>query len=136
MLNVCKMRPYSDDIRTRVVTAYFNGEGTQGDIAQRFNVSIGFVQKLLKRYRGTGTISAKHMGGSSPKVDSENAEFIMKVLDENPAASLSDLCCRLATERNIKVSRSTMCRTLRKCKRRRLAHSRISATDSSLITTL
>ena len=129
------MRAYSNDMRTRVVAAYLNGEGTQGEIARRFAVSVCFVQKLLKRYQNTGDLSPKKIGGSSPKVDVDNVHFIMKMVDENPAASLADLCCRLATERDIKVSRSTMCRTLRKCKRRGLAHSRISATDSSMITT-
>ena len=113
------MRAYSDDIRTRVVAAYFNAEGTQAEIAHRFNVSVGFVQKLLKRYQKTGNVSPKKTGGSSPKVDSAEVQFIMEALDENPSASLSDLCKKLAAERSKNVSRSTMWRTIRKCKRRR-----------------
>src|SRR5215813_5645790 len=110
------MRPYSDDIRTRVVAAYCNAEGTQSEIAHRFNVSVGFVQKLLKHYQKNGNVSAKKTGGSCPKVDADEVQFIMKALEENPSASLADLCGRLATERSKQVSRSTMWRTLRKGK--------------------
>jgi hypothetical protein len=46
---------YSTELRERVVRAYQAGEGTQEQIAQRFQVSSSFVQRLLRGYRQSRT---------------------------------------------------------------------------------
>ena len=43
------MRPYSLDLRQRIIDAYSNDEGTVLEIAQRFKVSISSVRRLIKR---------------------------------------------------------------------------------------
>ena len=48
--------PYSIDLRQRVINAYEAKEGSQRQIAERFQVSHSFVKKLIYRYRQTGTI--------------------------------------------------------------------------------
>ncbi|MDJ0553927.1 MAG: helix-turn-helix domain-containing protein [Microcoleaceae cyanobacterium MO_207.B10] len=57
-------RPYSRDLRIRVIRAYQNQEGSQRQIAQRFQVSLTFVRNLLRHYRTTGTVNPKHHSGS------------------------------------------------------------------------
>lgn len=39
-------RPYSLDLRIRVIRAYQNQEGSQRQIAQRFQVSLTFVRNF------------------------------------------------------------------------------------------
>ena len=48
------MRPYSYDIRIRVLHAYQHAEQSQRQIARRFNVSLSFVRDLIRRYRDAG----------------------------------------------------------------------------------
>lgn len=55
---------YSVDLRERVVGAYRGGEGTQQEIAQRFQVSPSFVQRLLRRQREGRPLEAKQRGGN------------------------------------------------------------------------
>lgn len=42
------MRPYSCDLRQKIVSLYNQGEGSIRQLAHRFAVSPDFVQRLLK----------------------------------------------------------------------------------------
>jgi len=109
------VRPYSYDIRIRVVQACRNGEGSQRQIARRYNVSLTFVQDLLKRYRETGNIiPRRYTGGHHSKIDDVSLQLILTLVDHDPLLPLSRLCERLAHERQLRISRATMWRTLRK----------------------
>lgn len=109
------MRPYSEDIRVRVVQSYENGEGSQRELARRYNVSLSFVQGLLKRYRQTGNIvPRKYSHRVESKVDENSLQMILDMVERDPRLPLSQLCERLAQERHIQISRATMWRTLRK----------------------
>ena len=61
------MRPYSMDLRERVVAAVDEGEGSQREIARLFRVSVSFVSRLLQRRRQKDTLAPKpHGGGPTP----------------------------------------------------------------------
>ena len=47
-------RPFSDDLRRRILQAYEQGEGTQAQLAQRFRVSLDYVRKIHRQWRHTG----------------------------------------------------------------------------------
>ncbi len=86
------MRPYSDDLRERVLAAVENGEGSQRDIAETFGVSVSFVSRLLKRYREAGTLAPKpHGGGPRPVFGPENQQRLYELINEQPDATLSQL---------------------------------------------
>jgi transposase len=53
------MRPYSRDLRLRVVQAYENREGSMRQLAVRFRLSLSCVRDLLTRYRATGGVAPK-----------------------------------------------------------------------------
>lgn len=109
------MKPYSEDIRVRVIQSYENGEGSQRQLAQRYNVSLSFVHELLKRYRQTGNIvPRKYIKKVDTKVDDNSLQLILNLVDNDPQLPLSRLCERLAQERQLHISRATMWRTLRK----------------------
>ena len=57
------MRPYSNDLRLRVVQAYENQEGSMRQLAARFRLSLSCGRDLLTRYRTTGSVAPKPHGG-------------------------------------------------------------------------
>jgi len=109
------VRPYSYDIRIRVLQAYQHTEQSQRQIARRFNVSLSFVRDLIRRYRETGSIAPrKYPGRPNLKIDKDSLELILSLGASDPLLPLSTLCERLAHERQLRVSRTTMWRTLQK----------------------
>jgi transposase len=109
------VRPYSYDIRIRVLHAYQHAEQSQRQIARRFNVSLSFVRDLIRRYRETGSIAPrKYPGRPKLKIDKDSLELILALAADDPLLPLSTLCERLAQERQLRISRTTMWRTLRK----------------------
>jgi transposase len=86
------MRPYSTDLRERVVRACEAGEGTQAEVAERFGVSRRFVQTLVRRWREDGTLEPRPHGGGQPaKVSPEQEQQIRQVLQERPDATLAEI---------------------------------------------
>jgi transposase len=67
------MKPYSIDLRQKIVDAYSNQEGSYRELAQRFSVSFSFVKRLLKRYKDTGKIEPKLMlADNTPSLNRNN----------------------------------------------------------------
>lgn len=86
------MRPYSMDLRERVVSACDRGEGTREEIARRFEVGVAWVYRLLKRRRETGSIEPKpHGGGQRPAFDTAADERLRQAVAERPDATLKEL---------------------------------------------
>jgi transposase len=61
--------PDSIDLRQRVINAYKAKEGSQRQIAKRFQVSESFLKRLIRRYQETGSVKPRPHGGGaiSPK---------------------------------------------------------------------
>jgi len=117
------MKAYSIDFRAKVLEAYQRGEGSQRDIAARFNVSLTFVRDLMKLFRETGSIQprAAHLSiHRSSKVDQEIIDFTDRLRSVQPSLSLAQLCEKLAHERNVRISRATLWRAL--ARNRQLDH--------------
>src|SRR3954451_5080352 len=49
---------YSNDLRRKLVEAWLTGESTQVELADLFHVSLGWVEKVLRRGRTTGDTGA------------------------------------------------------------------------------
>ena len=58
-------RPYSNDLRERVVRAHLDGEPIRS-VAARFGVSVSSVPKWVARYRATGSVAPGQVGGHRP----------------------------------------------------------------------
>ena len=108
------MKPYSQDLRVRVVAAYDNHEGTQRELARRFHVSPSFVQGVLRHYRKTGSLEPKPHGGGYPRaIDEHGLEIVARLVREHPTATLSRLCEEFAALARYRPSRATMWRAVR-----------------------
>src|SRR5258705_11041670 len=69
------MKPYSMDLRGRVVAACDEGVDAREEIAERFSVSVSWIRDLLRRRRETGSIAPRPRGGGPPPaLDAPGAE--------------------------------------------------------------
>jgi len=62
------MKPYSIAQLDRIVKIYEQGDTSIIKVAARFDVSKGFLQKILKQKQTTGHVQPKQQGGSLPNV--------------------------------------------------------------------
>ena len=60
-------KPYSIDLRERVVAAVVSGELSCNRAAKRFGVGISTAINWVKRLRETGSVAAGKMGGHKPR---------------------------------------------------------------------
>lgn len=107
------MKPYSTDLRERIVRAYEDGEGTQRELAERFDVSLRCVQMLLHRWREDSTVEPKPHGGGQPaKISPPQEDHLRKALQEQPDATLEELRQHMREHCGIEVSVMSVHRTL------------------------
>jgi len=106
------VRPYSNDLRERVVGAVAGGESCRA-VAVRFGVAVSSVVKWSQRYRRTGSVAPDKMGGYRRRVLEPHREFIAGRLRQEPHLTLHRLKDELA-ERGIEVSHNTVWLYLRR----------------------
>lgn len=93
------MRPYSEDLRQRVLDAVEHRDGSLRQLATRFRVSLSFIQRLLRHRRRTGSLRPKpHGGGRRPALDQSGLDQLRLLVAEQPDATLVELRHRLGVE--------------------------------------
>lgn len=103
------MKPYSQDLRERVVRACDERRGTRQHLADLFGVSTAWIRRLLQRRRLTGSLAAKpHAGGPPVKMTPQRCERLVLLVTEQPDATLAQLRDRL----DAAVHLSTVARAL------------------------
>ena len=125
------MPPYSTDLRHKIVRAYERGLGSQRAVAALFEVSLSFVEKLLRRHRTTGQVAPKpHAGGQKPRLEATAQTRIQQWVQEQPDVALDELCTRVAEATGVRVSVPTMCRVLQRLglPRKKSLSTRVSGT--------
>lgn len=60
-------KPYSNDLRARVVAAVESGGMSRHQAAAHFGVAASTAIKWLQRFRRTGSVAPGQMGGHKPK---------------------------------------------------------------------
>lgn len=105
------MRPYSIDIRQRIVAAVEAGEHTLATLAELFCVHLSTIVRLLQRFRKTGSVLPKpHAGGPHPKLDAQAIARLVELVRQQPDATLAELRDRLGVDCSI----VTIFRTLKR----------------------
>ena len=114
------MKPYSDDLRLRVIETIQVNELSQAEIAEQFSVGISFVEKLWHRFRTTGEYQAKRSFVRGPARLLKNEELLIRQLVKNqPDATLDELCQAVSeTSGKPPVTTATMCVELQRLKLR------------------
>ena len=105
------MKPYSEDLRLRVIAAIQANEISQAKIAKRFAVSLPFVEKLWHRFRTTGDYRAKIWSVRGVERRLKNDETLIRELVKNqPDATLEEFCIAVSeATKNPRVTTATMC---------------------------
>lgn len=86
------MKPYSMDLRERVVAACDAREGTREQIAKRFGVSDRWIRKLLRQRRETGSIaSLPRNPGRKRALNDRQMERLGRLIQKRPDATLKEL---------------------------------------------
>lgn len=105
------MKPYSQDLRERVIAALEAGK-TQAEVAAQFDIHKSTLEKWWYRWRDTGSCEALP-ANSGPKRKLQIAEsFIRTEVKKHPDVSLAELCERVQEAKGIRASQSMMCREL------------------------
>src|SRR5438105_4799720 len=108
------MEALSLDLRDRICAACDEQTQTRQEVADRFEVSRSFVQKLLRRRRESGSIAAKaHGRGPAPKIGDRDRRRLRERVRAKPDATLAELCCWLREAGGAAVSVPTLCRALK-----------------------
>ena len=86
------MRPYSLDLRERILAAVDHQDGSIRWIARIFRVSTSFIVRLLQRRRAAGTVAPKpHRGGRPPALGPGDLERLAALVRKQPDATLEQL---------------------------------------------
>jgi transposase len=96
-------RPYSQDLRERVVAAVERGM-SRNAAARMFGLSVSCVVKWMQRVEVTGSVAAKPMGGRRPLAVASKRVFVLSRLKEKPDLTISALTAELV-DHGLKVSR-------------------------------
>lgn len=80
------------DLRERILRSYDNEEGTRQQIADRYQVSLGMVKKLLQQRKTTGEIGPRHHhSGRKPKFTLAHRQSLKKMLSKKPDMTLEEM---------------------------------------------
>ena len=107
------MPPFSLDLRQRVLNAALDGTATEQEVAARFDVSKGFVQKIKRRWRKHDTVAPVGHRGGAPRKLSDDDRAALAAWADGSDATAAEFAARLADERGVAVSARTVNRLLR-----------------------
>ena len=106
------MKPYSQDLRERVIAALEAGK-TQAEVAAQFDIHKSTLEKWWYRWRDTGSCAALPPA-SGPKRTLQAAEkLIREAIKQQPDLTLEELCERVQEAKGWVASPSRMCRELK-----------------------
>ena len=105
------MNAYSLDLRERVIQTLCEGV-TQSEVAEQFGVSLSTVEKWWRRWRETGSIAPRPSASGPARVLAACERLLRRVVKQQPAMTLSEVCAQIETKTGLHTSPSMMCREL------------------------
>jgi transposase len=108
-------RPYSADLRLRVLRACAREEGTRQQIARRFRVSESTVYGWLRQAREEDRRRAKpHAGGRERVIDAAGDAVLRALVAEDNDATLAEYAAAFQARTGHRVSPSMVCKALKR----------------------
>jgi transposase len=95
-------KPYSVDLRERVIAAIEGGMSTR-QAAARFSIGIATAGTWSRLKRAKGEVTPARQGKPKGSVLDAHAGFICGLIAEAPDITLEEIAGRLAQERSLKV---------------------------------
>ena len=107
------MNAYSEDLRMKIVQALRRGMG-KSQAARTFSVSLSSVKRYAKLAEEGRSLAPKKRPGSKPKIDQRARRLLAADLEEHPFLTLQQRCEYLRAVASVEVSRSTVCRAIKR----------------------
>ena len=107
------MNAYSEDLRMKIVQALRRGMG-KSQAARTFSVSLSSVKRYAKLAEEGRSLAPKKRPGSKPKIDARARRLLAADLEEHPFLTLQQRCEYLRAVASVEVSRSTVCRAIKR----------------------
>jgi transposase len=105
------MKPYSEDLRERVVRAVAIGT-PRADVAAMFAVSVPSIERWLRLKRETGGLAPKPVPGPPAVKTNALLDALPERLAERADATLEEQCSWWRAAAGVQVSTATMSRAL------------------------
>ena len=96
-------KPYSDDLRERVVRAV-EGGSSRREAAGQFAVSVSFVVKLMQRVQARGSFRPGDFGDHKEPKLAQHEAVVRELVEQTPSATL----------RGVEVGKSSIGRFLKR----------------------
>ena len=109
---------YSVDLRERVIRSWENGR-SQSWVAREFGISLGSVNRYIKRYQSTGNVQATVRKREQPIICDEQLVDLQAQVDSASDATIDQHIETWERTHGVRVGRATMCRALQRAKRPR-----------------
>jgi transposase len=107
------MNAYSEDLREKIVEALERGM-SKSQAARTFSVSLSSVKRYAKLAQEGRSLAPKKRPGSKPKLDERSRKLLQADLEEHPFLTLQQRCEYLRAVASVEVSRSTVCRAIKR----------------------
>jgi transposase len=107
------MKPYSEDLRTRIIKAVEEGI-SKSAAARLFGVSLPSVKRYVKIANRGDSLRPRKGGGRPPKTDQTTKKLLEEDVKERPAATVSERCRFLELTSGKFLSDSTVRRLLKR----------------------
>ncbi len=112
-------QPYSADLRERVLVACERGDGSQVEIAHRFQVCPATVSNWRRQEREEGRRAPKpHSGGVPSRLNAAVLAVLRQLVLEDNDALLREYRERLAERTGVTVCLAMICEALKRLKLR------------------
>ena len=108
------MEAYSEDLRKKIVDAIERRRMGQSEAARTFDVSLSSVKRYLRKFRQGRSLSPGKAPGRRPKIDERARKLLEEDLKEHPFVTLQERCDYLRAVAGLEVSRSVVCRTIKR----------------------
>ena len=111
------MKAYASDC-AKVAQVCDEGAASRRQLARQFRVSVAFSQQMRRSRQLTGRLAAAaHTGGRRGALDAEARALVARLIREQNALPLAEVCERVAAEQGGHVSVPTMDRAVHRLRR-------------------
>jgi transposase len=103
-------KPLSNDLRHRLISAVEGGI-TRRAAAERFGVAASTAVRWVHRWRQTGSVEPRPLGGDkrSHRIEA-HADEILALVEETPDLTLAEIVAHLEQAHGLRVAQSTVWR--------------------------
>lgn len=108
------MKAYSEDLRMKIVAAIEHRGMNKCQAARTFDVSLPTVKRYARKSRQGLSLSPSKAPGRAPKMDESTKKLLAEDVKQRPTVTLKQRREYLQAVAGIDLSRSVLCRTIKR----------------------